>query len=649
LEELEPRWVPANYYLVRGVAGTQTSILFHFSLRSTLFNDEIGVYTVTDDAGRVNNLLPTAAGYAAAALGTSNSQVVFSAGQGVGTDKVLSFNGGTLLGFYLVENGTTAKARANNPQNKLDSVGSPTYFSFDGANPDHFNHTSSNLYGDGSADFFWNDQAGGGDRSFQNDVFSVGVAAGGASSITGQAGQQVPASFVMDSRKGNFHDEIGVFTVDAVNGRIGSLMPGQPGWVQAALTSANQHVIFTRDQGGGASNAVILPGGGLYGIYMVQDSTTANLLAENPNDLPGNLPVAFFSFVAANPDQFQHLRWLNTTQFKWEDQTGGGDQDFADVTGSVVLGTPQGTVTGGTGGTGSPTVTTPISNVSVAQNAANTTLNLAANFGAPTIVDGNTTVTLNTSSGPINLSLLDKTAPQTVANFVDYINNGSYNNSIFHRLANLSGSGTPQILQGGGFALQQNPTNITSIPQGPTVANEFNAAHPDVAGTIAMAKLGGDPNSATNQFFFNLTDNSQTLGASNNGGFTVFGSVADATSNTNLTTLSQIPVFDQSQFNSALNTIPLTFFTHGNNDTGFPGDTTAQNYALINSVTLHQNDTLTYRVTGNTNPGLVTATVSNEHLTLAYTHNMSGTAVITVQATNKAGQSVMQSFTVTVT
>ncbi|HEX5470284.1 MAG TPA: peptidylprolyl isomerase, partial [Lacipirellulaceae bacterium] len=61
----------------------------------------------------------------------------------------------------------------------------------------------------------------------------------------------------------------------------------------------------------------------------------------------------------------------------------------------------------------------------------------------------------------------------------------------------------------------------------PTVQNEYNnsPARPNVAGTIAMAKLGGDPNSASNQYFFNLEDNSTTLGSQNNGGYTVFGGV----------------------------------------------------------------------------------------------------------------------------
>jgi len=313
-----------------------------------------------------------------------------------------------------------------------------------------------------------------------------------------------------------------------------------------------------------------------------------------------------------------------------------------------------------------PTVTTAISPVSVAQNAAPTTVDLAANFGSADIVDGNSTVTMNTSSGPINLTLFDQSAPQTVANFVDYVESGAYNNSIFHRTANLAAPPSPPspppppqlIVQGGGFALQQSPTNITTIAAGPMIQNEFSATNPDAPNTIAMAKQGGNPNSATNEFFFNVGDNSTTLGSTNNGGFTVFGKLADnTTSTTSLNALAAIPTIDESSSGAsaavkgALNTLPLSNFTTAN-DPNFPGDSTAANYALITTATVSQKDALTYSVVSNTNPSLVaTSFVPNhpEQLQLTYTASMSGSATIVIRATNKNGQSVTQSFTVTVT
>ncbi|HVT30805.1 MAG TPA: peptidylprolyl isomerase, partial [Lacipirellulaceae bacterium] len=133
--------------------------------------------------------------------------------------------------------------------------------------------------------------------------------------------------------------------------------------------------------------------------------------------------------------------------------------------------------------------------------------------------------------------------PLTTANFLQYVNSGRYNGSLMHRLA-LDQSSNPFVLQGGGYypsyiqepntPLQEslNP-NVTvdldgnPLTPNPTVQNEYNNSptRPNVTGTIAMAKVSGDPNSASNQFFFNLEDNSTTLNQQNNGGFTVFGGV----------------------------------------------------------------------------------------------------------------------------
>ena len=122
-----------------------------------------------------------------------------------------------------------------------------------------------------------------------------------------------------------------------------------------------------------------------------------------------------------------------------------------------------------------------------------------------------TTVSIQTVLGEIRVELFDRTTPLTVANFLSYVNSGAYNNSFFHR--SVSGF----IIQGGGFK-----DTFAAIPSSPPVINEFGASN--LRGTLAMAKLGGDPNSATNQWFINLGNNAANLDAQN-GGFTVFGQV----------------------------------------------------------------------------------------------------------------------------
>lgn len=124
-------------------------------------------------------------------------------------------------------------------------------------------------------------------------------------------------------------------------------------------------------------------------------------------------------------------------------------------------------------------------------------------------------IRMETSLGSIDIELFDTAAPVTVANFMNYVNDGDYNNSFFHR--NVPGF----ILQGGGFSFD---SNFDYVPSDAPIINEFDPSRSNVRGTLAMAKLGNDPDSATSQWFFNLADNSANLDYQN-GGFTVFGQV----------------------------------------------------------------------------------------------------------------------------
>ena len=133
-------------------------------------------------------------------------------------------------------------------------------------------------------------------------------------------------------------------------------------------------------------------------------------------------------------------------------------------------------------------------------------------------VSSATTVKMQTVVGEIDIQLFDNEAPQTVANFLNYVNSGAYNNSFIHR------SVPGFIIQGGGYAWSVTTSTAPHIPQLAPVVNEFSPSHSNVRGTLAMAKLNNYPNSATSEWFFNLVDNSANLDKQN-GGFTVFGQV----------------------------------------------------------------------------------------------------------------------------
>ncbi len=130
-----------------------------------------------------------------------------------------------------------------------------------------------------------------------------------------------------------------------------------------------------------------------------------------------------------------------------------------------------------------------------------------------------TTVRLTTVLGAIDVELYDDAAPKTVANFLAYVNSGAYRNTFVHR------SVPGFVIQGGGYGWDDAANRVTTVAARPAVVNEFSTSRSNLRGTIAMAKLGGDPNSATSQWFINLADNSANLD-NQNGGFTVFGKVS---------------------------------------------------------------------------------------------------------------------------
>jgi peptidyl-prolyl cis-trans isomerase A (cyclophilin A) len=129
------------------------------------------------------------------------------------------------------------------------------------------------------------------------------------------------------------------------------------------------------------------------------------------------------------------------------------------------------------------------------------------------------TVLIETPQGNIEIELLTDDAPNTVANFLSYIESGKYTKSFIHRSA-LKTDDSPFIIQGGGFTF--NGINPVGIIPFASVENEFKISN--TRGTVAMARLGGQPDSATSQWFINLADNAEILD-DQDGGFTVFARV----------------------------------------------------------------------------------------------------------------------------
>lgn len=132
-----------------------------------------------------------------------------------------------------------------------------------------------------------------------------------------------------------------------------------------------------------------------------------------------------------------------------------------------------------------------------------------------------TTVRMQFPQGAVDITLYDTAAPRTVANFLSYVNSSAYRNTFIHR--SIPGF----IIQGGGFIWNDTSGSISGIASLGTVANEFSSTRLNKRGTIAMARVGGAPDSATSQWFINLADNTNLDTV--DGGFTVFGEVTAAT------------------------------------------------------------------------------------------------------------------------
>lgn len=130
----------------------------------------------------------------------------------------------------------------------------------------------------------------------------------------------------------------------------------------------------------------------------------------------------------------------------------------------------------------------------------------------------NPVLLMETSSGDMLLELFPEKAPETVENFLHYVEEGFYDNTIFHRVIN------DFMIQGGGLTLrmEEKPTHAP-------IKNEAANGLKNIRGTLAMARTA-DIHSATTQFFINLVDNEDldhTGDDAETFGYCVFGQVMD--------------------------------------------------------------------------------------------------------------------------
>ena len=139
-------------------------------------------------------------------------------------------------------------------------------------------------------------------------------------------------------------------------------------------------------------------------------------------------------------------------------------------------------------------------------------------IGNTAMSETNPTVQFETSKGNIVILLDAEKAPKTVENFVNYVNAGFYDGTVFHRVI------PSFMIQGGGFDTDMNQKSTND-----TIPNEANNGLKNIKGSIAMARTSA-PHSASAQFFINVTDNANldfTSETPHGWGYAVFGQVTE--------------------------------------------------------------------------------------------------------------------------
>ncbi|MBE9206319.1 phytase [Nostoc sp. LEGE 06077] len=321
----------SDIFTIKG-SGQKTRLQVDLTRRGSNRTNEIGVFTVDDAAGRINGIAPGEAGYTAAAL--ERGRTIFSAvNRGLNTadvSRLLEFDSGDRLRFYVVNNGTSDAVRAGNiPSNSVIF-----------ANPNTQRITD---LGNDTFSLAWEFQPGNG-QPFQDlvvkiqstdTVLPIGTALQGQSqaelidlrNIT----ELVTADFVV-SKDASYRNYASFYRVTDVNGGIdlngdgqADILPGQAGYTEAAVRNRVPGINLTANSGRSTYEATFQPGY-IYAPFIIANGTPEAVLDSNPRN-----PAVYFPFLGANTRQTDQIALLGSNIFGFEDLPRGGDRDFNDL------------------------------------------------------------------------------------------------------------------------------------------------------------------------------------------------------------------------------------------------------------------------------------------------------------------------------
>lgn len=229
-----------------------------------------------------------------------------------------------------------------------------------------------------------------------------------------------------------------------------------------------------------------------------------------------------------------------------------------------------------------------------------------------------------------------RTTPRTVENFLRYLQDGRYVNNMVHR------SVPGFVIQAGGYNGVPPPDTslFQAVPAFAPIQNE--PGNSNAFGTVGMARIGGQPNSATSQWFINLANNGGTPPNGLDfvdGGFTVFGRVLE----NGMATVQAIAAIPRFNFDTPFGEVPLLGYTQADFNNEVP-------VAFANLVRLSPIGgvpELAFSATSS-DPDLVTPSVIGSDLSLAVDPRGVGSAVISVRAQSVSGDFTVDEFVVVV-
>ncbi|MBD2457136.1 esterase-like activity of phytase family protein [Nostoc sp. FACHB-87] len=313
----------------------QSQLKVTLSGRNSSQVNELGVFTVDDAAGTIDGVAPGSAEYTVKAL--ARARVIFSAIANnpngfhpASLSRLLEFSSSSHLRFYLVSNAST----------DLLNTGSIST-----SNIIFSSSTSQQITNLGAEDFTlaWQNTSSSNFQDLVVRIQAVDESLPLGTSLQGQSQGEVidlrditanvRADFTVN-REAAFDNFVGFYRVANANGGIDTnsdgiadILPGQAGYIQAAIQNRVAGIDLTVNNQGTATYTGTLSGGAIFAPFIIIDGRPDALLDSNTS----NDPAVYFPYLGANTDGFDHIRLLGDNTFGFEDLPNGGDQDFNDV------------------------------------------------------------------------------------------------------------------------------------------------------------------------------------------------------------------------------------------------------------------------------------------------------------------------------